>query len=81
MARHMILGEAVELLCSRTNARAKRKFAKCSSDAHKRRWKDLLPGGRMDIFLGVHLGVAIRHVGPRHLMKRQPTWLSQLGHN
>ena len=78
---NMILGEAIELLCSRTNAHARRKFANCLSDAYKRRWKDLLPGGRMDIFLGVHIGVSILHVGPRHLMKRQPTWLSQLGYN
>ena len=78
---NMILGEALELLCIRTNAHAQRKFANCLSDAYKCRWKDLLPGRRMDTFLGVHLGVSILHVGPRHLMKRQPTWLSQLGYN
>ena len=34
----------------------------------------------MDLFLGVHLGVSILRVGPRHLMKKKPAWISQLGH-
>ena len=31
------------------------------------------------IFFDVHLGVSILGIGSRHLMKRTPTWISQLG--
>ena len=74
-----ILGSAAKLLCDRTNSRAKRRLSRSSSDAYKTRWKDLTLGGRLSTFLGVHLGVSIIGVGPRHLMKQKPEWMSQQG--
>ena len=74
-----ILGEGAELLCKRTNERANRVLSRSTSEAHKSRWKDLKNGPRLWTFLGVKLGLAILRVGPRHLMKQEPSWISQQG--
>ena len=75
-----ILGnEGVELLCKQSNARAMRKLSKSPSSVWNKRWKDLIPGTRFCIFLGVFLGTAILGIGSKHLMKKKPDWISQLG--
>ena len=74
-----IQGAGEELLCDRTNARAKRLLSRSPSDAYSKRWQDLTPGTRFDTFYVVHLGLAILGVGERHLMESKPNWLSQLG--
>ena len=76
-----ILGKGAELLCTRTNARAKRRLAKCNSETYRNRWKDITNGPRFWLFLGVYLGCAILKIGSRHLMKGKPEWVSQLGRN
>ena len=67
-----ILGTGAELLCSRTNARAKYRLSKSSSEAYKKRWKDLNQL-RFSTFMGVHLGVAILGIGSRHQMRCKPS--------
>ena len=42
-----ILGEGADLLCERTNSRAKRVLSRSTSEAHKNRWKDLMNGPRL----------------------------------
>jgi len=74
-----ILGEGADLLCKRTNERANRVLSRSTSEAHKSRWKDLMNGPRLWTFLGVKLGLVILRVGPRHLMKQEPSWISQQG--
>ena len=74
-----ILGEGADLLCERTNCRATRVLSRSTSEAYKNRWKDLVNGPRLWTFLGVKLGVAILHAGPRHLIKQEPSWISQQG--
>ena len=49
------------------------------SHVYKSRWKDLQNGPVFWTFLGVHLGIAMLGIGSRHLIKRSPSWLSQLG--
>ena len=72
-----IFGEGVDLLCTRTNERAKRTLRR-RSNAYKKRWQDM-GEDQFRTFLGVWLGVAIMRVGSRHLSKKEPVWLSQLG--
>ena len=74
-----ILGEGAELLCNCTNARAKRILSRSSSDAYKRRWKDLTNGPRLFTFLAAYFGVAMIGIGSRHLEKVNPPWVSQQG--
>ena len=45
-----IIGKAEELLCNRTNMRARRKLRKCNSDAYKALWRDLEPGAVFSTF-------------------------------
>ena len=71
-----ILGNAAEILCERTNARAKRRFSQRSS-AYGKRWQDMTTGGRFSTFLGCHVGISIIGVGSRHLENKEPKWISQ----
>lgn len=66
-----ILGKAEELLCERTNERAKRRLKRCKA-AYRKRWVDLQPGGVFSTFFGAFLGTAFLGVGSRHLMKMKP---------
>ena len=46
-----LLGSGAELLCKRTNARAKHRLKRVSSEGYLDRWIDLKPGGRLCTFL------------------------------
>jgi len=70
-----LLGMGADLLCKRTNARAKRR----QSEGYLNRWIDLTPGGRLCSFLAVYIGSAVLGVGPRDLMRKTPSWISQQG--
>ena len=74
-----ILGKGVDLLIQKTNSRANRRLAKCSSVRYKARWQDLVNDPGFWPFFGAYLGTALIGIGARHLMKRSPPWLSQLG--
>ena len=74
-----ILEKGQDLLCKSTNARAKRCLSRSSSNSYTKRWRDLQPGPRFWLFLGVKLGVSILAIGSRHLMRISPSWISQLG--
>ena len=74
-----IIGKAEELLCKRTNMRARRKLRKCNNDAYKALWRDLEPGPIFSTFFGVYLGVSFLGVGERHLEKLNPSWITQKG--
>ena len=68
-----ILGKGSKLLCERTNARARRKLT------NKKRWRDMKDGPIFQSFLGAFIGVAMLKVGSRHLMKKTPKQISQIG--
>ena len=72
-------GEALSLVCERSNERMRRKLAKCESEDYKRIWKPLVPGPRLWTFLAAWIGSAILKKGASHLMKKEPAWISQLG--
>ena len=74
-----ILGEGADLLCRSTNLRANRRLSKCRSVQYKICLKDLTNGARLKLFLGVYIGCAILGIGSRHLMKENPSWISQSG--
>ena len=73
-----LLGKGVDLLCKRTNMRAKQRLSRCS-DAYRKRWKDLKVGPTFDSFFGTYLGAAIIGIGHRHIASKTPAWLSQHG--
>ena len=76
-----ILGKGEKLLCERTNERAKRSLKRCRNEEYKKRWVNLDPGPVFSTVFGAFLGVAFLGVGSRHLMKKNPAWLSQYGEN
>ena len=72
-----ILGEAADLLCLRTNKRAKRNLAR-RSEGYRKNWIDMSKAG-LSTFLGMWMGMAILDMSSRLLSKEKPEWLSQLG--